>query len=125
MPKNEEEYQYDVSNPEALQEVQASLPSDRLLDKLSDFFKVMGDSTRLRLLLALQKSEFCVSDLANLSGMSRSAVSHQLRALKNAKLVKVRKDGKSVYYSLDDDHINNVLDVAFEHILEEPQNSEK
>lgn len=85
---------------------------------LSDFFKIMGDSTRLQLLMVLEHGELCVSDLAYLLNMSISAVSHQLKSLRNAKLVKIRRDGKNIYYSLDDEHIKSILEVSLEHILE-------
>ena len=85
---------------------------------LSDFFKVMGDSTRLQLLLSLQQSEMCVSDLANVLDMTKSAVSHQLKALRLSKLIKSRKEGKTVYYSLDDEHIETILGMAFDHTKE-------
>ena len=88
------------------------------ISDLSDFFKVMGDSTRLQLLMALQLDEFCVSDLSYLLNMTRSAISHQLKALKVAKLIKSRKEGKIVYYSLDDDHVREVLEKSFEHVKE-------
>lgn len=85
---------------------------------LSDFYKILGDSTRLQILVALEYGELCVSDLSYLLNMSISAISHQLKSLRDAKLVKIRKDGKSVYYSLDDDHISKLLKVSLEHILE-------
>lgn len=85
---------------------------------LSDFFKILGDSTRLQLLMALEHGELCVSDLSYILNMTISAVSHQLKALRTAKLVKMRKEGKIVYYSLDDDHIKKLLKVSFEHITE-------
>lgn len=85
---------------------------------LSDFFKIMGDSTRLQLLMILEHGELCVSDLSYLLNMSISAVSHQLKSLRNAKLVKIRRDGKNIYYSLDDAHIKSILEVSLEHILE-------
>lgn len=89
------------------------------LARLADFYKIMADETRLCILLSLEQKEQCVSDLAAQTGMSLSAVSHQLKTLKNAKLVKGRKEGKSVYYSLDDDHIHSIIKVALTHILEE------
>jgi ArsR family transcriptional regulator len=95
-----------------------SFPDDVSLQKLAEFYKVMGDATRLKVLMALEHEELCVSDLAALCSMSLSALSHQLKLLRNAKLVKSRKEGKTVYYSLDDDHIHSVIKVAFAHILE-------
>ena len=94
------------------------MPEYRDISDLSDFFKIMGDSTRLQLLIALQTGEFCVSDLSYLLNMTRSAISHQLKALRVSKLVRTRKDGKTVYYALDDDHIREILEKSIEHIQE-------
>ena len=85
---------------------------------LAFFYKIMGDNTRLNLLMVLEFGELCVSDLAYLLNMSISAVSHQLKILRNAKLVKIRREGKNIFYSLDDDHIDSILKVSLEHILE-------
>ena len=115
----EEKYLYQTSDPQRIQEAQEKMPHAQAIEQLADFYKVMGDATRLKLLMALESGEFCASDLANVSQMTRSAVSHQLKTLKNNKLVKSRKEGKTVYYSLDDEHIHSVLKVALEHILEE------
>lgn len=94
------------------------LPDINILYELSDFFKIMGDSTRLQLLWALEEYELCVGELAELLNMTKSAVSHQLKVLKTAKLVRSRKDGKNVYYSLNDHHIKLILEKALEHICE-------
>ena len=94
--------------------VKKTIPDYNTITDLSDFFKILGDSTRLQLLMALEQSELCVTDLAYLLNMTISAVSHQLKSLKTAKLVKIRKDGKSVFYSLDDDHIKKLLSVSLE-----------
>lgn len=114
----EKEYLYQTSDPLRIEEAQKKMPDTSSIEQLADFYKVMGDTTRLKLLMALETGEFCASDLANVSQMTRSAVSHQLKTLKNNKLVKSRKEGKTVYYSLDDEHIHSVLKVALEHILE-------
>lgn len=114
----EKEYLYQTSNPLRIEEAQKKMPDTSSIEQLADFYKVMGDTTRLKLLMALETGEFCASDLANVSQMTRSAVSHQLKTLKSNKLVKSRKEGKTVYYSLDDEHIHSVLKVALEHILE-------
>lgn len=98
--------------------VKKTIPDYNTITDLSDFFKILGDSTRLQLLMALEQSELCVTDLAYLLNMTISAVSHQLKSLKKAKLVKIRKDGKSVFYSLDDDHIKKLLSVSLEHLRE-------
>lgn len=92
------------------------MPSDRLAYKAAGFFKIIGDKTRMKILLALFESELCVCDIAVLLDMNQSAISHQLRVLKQAELVKYRKDGRVVYYSLDDDHVKNILDQGLVHI---------
>lgn len=114
----EKEYLYQTSDSLRIEEAQKKMPDTSSIEQLADFYKVMGDTTRLKLLMALETGEFCASDLANVSQMTRSAVSHQLKTLKSNKLVKSRKEGKTVYYSLDDEHIHSVLKVALEHILE-------
>ena len=116
MPENR--YDCKPQNLNLVNKVSKNMPDFREISDLSDFFKVMGDSTRLQLLIALQTEEFCVSDLSYLLNMTRSAISHQLKALRVAKLVKSRKDGKTVYYSLDDDHIREILKKSLEHIKE-------
>lgn len=105
-------------NTELVQKVKENMPAFDEIMNLSDFFKVMGDSTRLQLLLSLQQSEMCVSDLANVLDMTKSAVSHQLKALRLSKLIKSKKEGKTVYYSLDDEHIETILGMAFDHTKE-------
>ncbi|MCI8271585.1 MAG: winged helix-turn-helix transcriptional regulator [Erysipelotrichaceae bacterium] len=104
---------------ELVKRVKHNLPEfDKIMD-LSDFFKTMGDSTRLQILMSLQEHEMCVSDLANVLDMTKSAVSHQLKVLRISKLVKSQKIGRSVYYSLDDSHIEGILKKSFEHIQEQ------
>ena len=98
--------------------VKENIPSDQLLYELADFFKVFGDSTRIKILCALLSSEMCVCDLSVLLGMNQSAISHQLRVLKQANLVKYRRDGKAVYYSLRDEHVNEILQQGFTHLNE-------
>ena len=100
-------------------EVQALLPDDETLLRLSDLFKIFGDGTRIRILYVLFEEEVCVCDLARLLGMTQSAVSHQLRILRNARLIKARRDGKTVFYSLADDHVRTLLSQGMEHISEE------
>ena len=94
------------------------LPEEEVLYDLGDFFKILGDSTRIKILSALFQSEMCVCDIAALLGMTQSAISHQLRVLKQGRLVKHRKDGKVVYYSLDDDHIKHIVAQGLTHISE-------
>jgi ArsR family transcriptional regulator len=96
--------------------VKENLPDDELLGEAADFFKVFGDKTRIKILLALLDSEMCVCDIACLLDMSQSAISHQLRVLKNSNLVKNRKDGKVVYYSLDDEHVKEIIGQGIVHI---------
>ena len=105
-------------NPELVKEVKNKMPKVEKLYELSDFFKVMGDGTRIQLLWALEESEMCVGDLAVLLDMTKSAISHQLKILKMSKLVKSIKRGKNVYYTLDDNHIKMILEKALEHVEE-------
>lgn len=96
---------------------------DKMIDEntafiLADLFKVLGDGTRIKIINALFLSEMCVCDIAHLLGMNQSAISHQLKVLKNARLVKYRKDGKVVYYSLDDSHIQDIFNMGLTHIRE-------
>ncbi len=107
-----------MDNEERVKKVKKVMPKMNIIYDVSDFFKIVGDSTRLRILMSLGCGELCVSDISNVLDMSISAISHQLKALREAKLVKIRKDGKTVYYSLDDDHIKKLLDVSFEHVNE-------
>ncbi len=106
-----------IINEEVVNSVKLKMPNDILLNKISDFFKIVGDYTRLRILYALLNSEMCVGDIANLLNMTKSSISHQLKELKDRGLIKNRKVGKEVYYSLDDDHVKEVLEVARKHIV--------
>ena len=94
------------------------MPAEDVLYDLGDFFKLLGDGTRIKILNALFYSEMCVCDIAALLGMTQSAISHQLRVLKQGRLVKHRKEGKSVYYSLDDEHIKHIIEQGLTHIKE-------
>lgn len=94
------------------------MTKDETLYDLAELFKVFGDSTRIKILYVLFESELCVGDIAQLLGLTQTAVSHQLRVLKNSKLVKFRKEGKTVYYSLADDHVYKIINQGMEHILE-------
>ena len=95
-----------------------ALPGEPVTDRLSEMFKVLGDPTRLKVVLALGREELCVCDVAALLGMTGSAISHQLRILKNLHIVKYRKQGKMAYYSLADRHVENILKVASRHAAE-------
>ena len=101
-----------------LQKVTAQMPKEETLYDLAELFKVFGDSTRIRILFVLFEEEVCVCDLAEALQMTQSAVSHQLRILKGARLVKYRREGKTVYYSLADDHVREIIDCGLEHISE-------
>ena len=103
---------------DTVKQVKRQLPEDALLFDLAELFKVFGDSTRVRIISALLHSEMCVCDIAALLGMSKSAISHQLRALRQTRLVKYRRDGKVVYYSLDDTHIGAIFRQGLAHINE-------
>ena len=94
------------------------MPDDELIYDLEEFFKVFADSTRMKIIYALMNEELCVCDIAAIVGTTQSAISHQLRILKQSKLVKYRKDGKIVYYSLDDEHIAEIVKKGREHIEE-------
>ena len=98
--------------------VNRRLPEENTLYDLAELFKVFGDSTRIRILFVLFESEVCVCDLADLLGMTQSAVSHQLRILKNSRLIKSRREGKSVFYSLADAHVRTIIAQGLEHIEE-------
>ena len=98
--------------------VKGKMPKDEILYDLADFFKIFGDSTRIKILYALFSSEMCVQDLAELLDMNQSAISHQLRILKQAHVVKHRKDGKYVFYSLDDEHVTQIVAQGMAHLSE-------
>lgn len=105
-------------HPEKIRRINDSMPDEDEIYDLAELFKVFGDSTRMRILFALFEDEICVCDLAETLHMTQSAVSHQLKILKNAKLVKNRREGKQVNYSLSDDHVRTIIAVGREHIRE-------
>lgn len=107
----------------AVEQVRSQLPQDEVLYDLAELFKIFGDSTRVKILYALLEAELCVCDIAKLMDVSQSAVSHQLRVLKGSKLVKFRREGKTLYYSLADEHVFRILSQGMEHILEGPEAS--
>ncbi len=117
---SEEELAEDMEvHADVCQKVTSFLPPEEEISDLADLFKVFGDSTRLKILFALQEQEVCVSDLAQSLNMTQSAISHQLKALKQTKLIKSRRDGKSIYYSLADEHVYSIIATGREHIEEE------
>lgn len=107
-----------VIHQDVVNAVKEKMPDEENLYDLAELFKVFGDTTRIKILYALFTSEMCVCDIAAVLGMTQSAISHQLRILKHARLVKYRKEGKVVYYSLDDDHIKQIFDQGLNHINE-------
>jgi ArsR family transcriptional regulator len=104
---------------ELLDIVQETMPEETELYDLAELFKVFGDSTRIRILFVLFEAEVCVCDLAEALHMTQSAISHQLKILKQSRLVKSRREGKSVFYSLSDDHVRSIIDQGREHIEED------
>lgn len=99
-------------------QVNAAMPDEEILYDLAELFKLFADSTRIKILYVLSEAEMCVCDIAQLLGLTQSAVSHQLRALKQSKLVKYRREGKTVFYSLADGHVQTILSQGMEHIAE-------
>ncbi len=107
-----------VTHEDIIRAVEQKLPEEETIRELADFYKVFGDATRVRILCVLLQAEVCVCDLAELLGMTQSAISHQLRVLKQMKLVKNRREGKTVFYSLADGHIQTIISQGMEHIAE-------
>ena len=101
---------------EIVSKVSAQMPDENFLYDVAELFKIFGDSTRIRILTALQQSELNVCDLASVLNMTKSAVSHQLRILRQAKLVKNRRVGKEIFYSLDDEHVHDIIAIAMTHL---------
>ena len=116
MPKNEYMCDCNIIHKEAVANVLNKLPSTTTFENLAKLFKLIGDPTRCRILFALDNEEMCVCDIANVLKMTKSAVSHQLRLLRHSQIVKTRKSGKEVYYTLDDEHIQKLFEIALEHI---------
>ncbi len=100
-------------------QVQEHMPAEELLDSVAETFKVFGDKTRIKILYVLHSQELCVCDIAQLLDMNQSAISHQLKVLKQAKLIRNRRDGKQVFYSLDDAHVRTILSMGMEHAMED------
>lgn len=116
MKRNDTACDCSIIHQEVVDKVSRAMPQEETLYDLAELFKVFGDSTRIKILCALQEQEMCVCDIAALLGMTQSAISHQLRILKQARLVKYRRDGKVVYYSLDDEHVSNIFAQGFAHV---------
>ena len=113
-----ERCEYMYVHQDVVNKVKQDMPQDETLYDLAELFKVFGDSTSIKILYALFEAELCVCDIAQLLSVSQTAVSHQLRVLKNNKLVKFRKEGKNVFYSLADDHVRRIIDQGIEHVEE-------
>ena len=112
-----EEKEYLETHEELVKTILDRQPADEVLYDLAELFKVFGDSTRIKILYAMFDTELCVNDIARLLSLSQSSVSHQLRILKSSKLVKFRREGKSVFYSLDDEHVRSILSMGMEHVF--------
>ena len=117
-----EEQECEVLHEETVQSVKKQMLEEDILFDVSDFFKMLGDGTRAKIMWALDKHEMCVCDLAALLGMTKSAISHQLKTLREANLVKFKKEGKMVIYALDDEHVKDIFEKALEHVLERREN---
>ena len=109
---------YIHAHQEIIDRGQKKMPGEDTLYDLAELFRIFGDSTRIRILYVLFEAEMCVCDIAQLLGMTQSAISHQLRSLKNARLVKARREGKTVFYSLADDHVKTIINQGIEHVCE-------
>ena len=115
----EEEFEdQNIVDFEKVKRIQKELPEDEIIFDMAELFKVFGDSTRMKIISALLEDELCVGDIAIITNSTPSAISHQLRVLKQAKLVKYRKEGKIVYYSLDDEHVKQIYEKGREHVEE-------
>jgi ArsR family transcriptional regulator len=112
-------YMHEHNHDALLDMVRNELPTDELLCDLADLFKVFGDTTRMKILFSLFESEMCVCAIAELLGMAQSAISHQLKVLKNNKLVDFRREGKTIYYFLADDHVRKIIEQGYEHLTED------
>lgn len=110
--------EYMHAHPDSIEKIKSLMPDEDVLIDLAELFKVFGDSTRIKILSVLSGGELCVCDISTAVGMTSSAVSHQLKILKNADLVQFRREGKTVFYSLADGHVNTILKQGLEHVNE-------
>ncbi|WP_392434632.1 ArsR/SmtB family transcription factor [Finegoldia magna] len=115
---NDEKCEVTLIHEDNVKKAINELPNDELIADLSDMFKIFGDQTRVKILMALESGELCVCDIAAVMNMSQSAISHQLRVLKQSNIVKTRREGKVVYYSISDDHVKEIFDIAMVHVQE-------
>ena len=116
--ENDEQSEFLAAHEDVVKKVLEEQPAAEYLYDLAELFKVFGDSTRIRISYALFESELCVGDIAHLLNLSQSAVSHQLKLLKDAKLVKFRREGKIIFYALDDEHVRTIISMGMEHVEE-------
>lgn len=116
MSKNEFTCDCNIIHEDRVKDTLNKMPDQNTFNKLAQFFKILGDTTRTRILFALDQNEMCVCDIANVLGMTKSSISHQLSLLRRRGIVKCRKEGKEVYYMLDDDHVKELFEVGMEHI---------
>ena len=116
MPKNEFVCDCKPINEELVNEVKEKMLSDLAYEKIAEFFKIAGDATRCKIVSVLSKSEMCVGDIANVLSMTKSSISHQLTKMKDAGVVRSRKNGKEVYYSLDDEHVAEIFMLTAQHM---------
>lgn len=117
-PEAENSESFLAAREDVVKRVLEQQPDDEILYDLAELFKVFGDSTRIKILYSLFETELCVYDIARLLNLSQSSVSHQLRILKGSKLVKFRREGKSIFYSLDDEHVRAIISMGLEHVEE-------
>ncbi len=108
----------DITHPESIKHVQEEMLEEKTIDTLASVFQMFAHKTRAKILLSLATEELCVCDIAAVMNMTKSAISHQLALLKKSKLVKSRREGKNVYYSLDDEHVQKIIEMGLDHILE-------
>ena len=116
--KQSEKSTFIYAHDDLVEKVYDNMPDEEILYDLAELYKVFGDSTRIKILYVLLESEMCVYDIARLLNMTQSAISHQLKVLKQSKLVRYRREGKTVFYALSDDHVRTIIDQGMEHISE-------
>ncbi len=121
MSNNEFMCDCNIIHEEIVKDTLNKMPQPELFDKIAEFFKIIGDPTRTKILFALDQNEMCVCDIANVLGMTKSSISHQLATLRKSGIVKYRREGKEIYYTLDDEHVKQVFEVGIEHIEHKEQ----
>ena len=117
MSKNEFVCDCNIIHEDKVKETVKKMPREDLVNRLAEFFKIVGDTTRVKILFALDQNELCVCDIANVLGMTKSSISHQLSTLRRAGIVKCKKIGKEVFYMLDDEHVSSVVEIASIHVI--------